>query len=183
MMIQGIINDIENSRSADINDIRKVGHLIIESTKDVRRLAHGLNPVKLNKGGLEAALQHLAENTARRNGLDCYYHGDEQVPDLPNETTMHLYWIAKEAVNNVLKHAEADHIWIQLSANNKRLELTVRDDGQGFPTESEKIDGLGLHTMHYRADLIGGLLTIAPASGDGTIVQCTCRVSSRPFSA
>jgi signal transduction histidine kinase len=87
-------------------------------------------------------------------------------------STGYLYRIASEAVGNAIKHADPDAITIRLAVDGDQLELTVRDDGVDIPADTEPTDGLGLHMMEYRAELIGARLHIEPAEEGGTIVRC-----------
>jgi signal transduction histidine kinase len=77
-----------------------------------------------------------------------------------------VYRIAQEALANVARHASARRVKVNLRTANG-LELTVRDDGEGFDTGAES-DGLGLNGMAERARLVGGELTIASRPGSGT---------------
>ena len=83
-----------------------------------------------------------------------------------------LYRIAQEAVANAIKHGNAKAVLIQLAAENGNLTLRVRDDGTGIPAKPKQT-GMGLHTMRYRATMIGGSLDVRRARPRGTIVTCS----------
>ena len=72
-----------------------------------------------------------------RIGTPVFFESDAEVPPLSSETTLHLYRIVQEAVNNALKHANAQHIWIRLAYKQNQITLTVRDDGVGLPETLE----------------------------------------------
>ena len=84
----------------------------------------------------------------------------------------HLYHVAQEAVNNAIKHGEPRNVLIQLTAEQGRGKLLIRDDGKGIAENPVKTDGMGLHIMNYRAGMIGGTLEVRPDISQGTVVSC-----------
>ena len=82
-----------------------------------------------------------------------------------------LFWIAIEALNNSLKHAQARSVKIHLCCFPSYVELEVSDDGQGFDTTNPGAGGYGLRNMQARADLLGGRLTFTSDPGKGTNVS------------
>ena len=84
----------------------------------------------------------------------------------------HLYYIAQEALNNALRHAEPSVISVSLSSNGASGILLIRDDGVGFDPD-QVVDKFGRYTMENRAKIIGGTLEIKSRKGDGTLVKCT----------
>ncbi|MEO2106415.1 MAG: ATP-binding protein, partial [Actinomycetota bacterium] len=133
----------------------------------------GLRPTVLDDLGLAAGLESLARTLP---GVDVELAIDEQV-ELADHQEIAVYRIAQEALQNIMKHAEADHVWLTLSATGSAVELEVRDDGRGF--RSDGADGAGerasygLSGMRERADLIDADLQIRSAEGKGTIVLVT----------
>jgi NarL family two-component system sensor histidine kinase LiaS len=97
--------------------------------------------------------------------------------DLSPEQEGQLYKIAQEALNNVIKHANATTVTVQLDgSDDTQFCLTIQDDGIGFAPKPDKPDaGLGLRSMRERAQQIGGDLTIRSARGEGTTVQVTVK--------
>jgi signal transduction histidine kinase len=86
----------------------------------------------------------------------------------------HVYRITQEAINNAVRHGKARHIDIVLTQNGATITLSVLSDGAASPALQEKRgDGMGLYTMKYRADMIGGTVEIRPAEPSGTEVICT----------
>jgi signal transduction histidine kinase len=64
-------------------------------------------------------------------------------------------------------------VWVRLYHADDGVVLEVRDDGVGIPPGVDPVDGLGLHMMHHRADVIGATLHVTPAEGEGTVVRCS----------
>ncbi len=83
-----------------------------------------------------------------------------------------LYWLTMEALNNALKHAQAERVAVNLIADGKHFTLEIKDDGVGFdPIETTISGGMGLGTMRSRAEALNGILTIESAPETGTIVR------------
>ena len=99
--------------------------------------------------------------------MDC----DESLTIADVNVATNVYRIAQEAVANAIKHGRARAILIRLAAHNGRTTLQVRDDGRGFRVKSRQ-SGMGLHTMRYRASMIGGSLEIRRDGVRGTLVTC-----------
>ncbi len=151
----------------------QIAALLRESVSHTRRIAKGLNPVGLDAEGLSQALLETAENTQRMFQVDCAFscRGDGNI--FHNSTAIHLYHITREAVHNAIRHGQAKHVSIELETDNAEGRLSIRDDGSGFPIGAPESGGMGLHTMSYRAEMIGGRLLVENAVGGGTVVSVT----------
>jgi two-component system CheB/CheR fusion protein len=103
-----------------------------------------------------------------------------------NTTALHLYRIAQEALNNALRHGQADQIDISLSQQNGQVTLQVSDNGHGFEPNFSRhggpTGGLGLQIMVYRADIIGGVLRIERQAHGGMRVRCVVFVGGSNLS-
>jgi signal transduction histidine kinase len=95
---------------------------------------------------------------------------------LPEEMEQHLLRIAQEAVTNVLKHAAASRVVIQLHTEARRISLRIRDNGRGFEQQDVFTSSgghFGLIGMRERAERLGGELRLASQPGGGTEVEVT----------
>lgn len=146
--------------------------MIDESITQARDLAKGLYPVPLEEEGLETALRALAANTEKRTGVKCVVTGDGPPSQLPIEVAIHLYRIAQEALNNALKHAEAERVEIRLESSGASFDLMVEDDGRGINADESNGGGMGLHIMEYRARAIDAALSVAKGKTGGTRIRC-----------
>jgi signal transduction histidine kinase len=82
-----------------------------------------------------------------------------------------LYRIAQEALNNIMKHARAQHVTLRVRFDDKAVSLQIHDDGAGFDMRSiENGGGMGLHSFAARAAKIGGQVTVDSEPGQGTTV-------------
>lgn len=155
---------------------RDLAQTIVEAIDRTRRktraLSRGLVPAEVDAPGLEAALENLAEQINEGKGPSCRFrcHGDTRVVDA--RTATQLYRIAQEAVANVLRHSQAQHVEIVLSSSQTATVLEIRDDGRGMPSGESREDGMGLRIMRYRAGLIGGMLTVESSPTGGACTIC-----------
>src|SRR5271168_3633467 len=162
----------ENS-SSEARDAAKIVKLVNEAINKTRELSRGLLPVVSDAQGLMSALQLWAVEVEDLFGVLCRFQCD--TPVLINDDTMatHLYHIAQEAVNNAIKHGKPRRVLIQLTAEEGRGKLLIKDDGKGIAENPAHTEGMGLHIMNYRAGVIGGVLEARRDTPRGTIVTCT----------
>ncbi len=158
----------------------EIARLLNDAIRQARDLARGLGPPGLNQTGLDAALATLAVNVQYLFHVSCTLECDRPVVGLRREVAAHLFRIAQEAVNNAVTHGRAERIEISLSAKDDKGLLSVRDNGAGISEKSIKGDGIGLHTMAYRARLIGGSLDVRRLTKCGTAVTCAFPLAERP---
>jgi len=155
--------------SENASDISK---LLGESIRQARDLAHGLIPAAQESGGITNALDHLAKSTQSLFRIECLLECESPPPPLPLSVQTHLYRIAQEAINNAISHGRAKKVVISLGWENGHGVLAVLDDGTGIPEPICDLKGIGLHTMDYRARLVGGALQVRRRSEGGTELMC-----------
>src|ERR1700730_4934055 len=149
-------------------DVATIPQVITETIEACRNLARGLHPITLAAAGLPAALEELAARIPAN--IKFHWPRAERI-DFEPTLALHLYRIAEEAVANAVKHARAKNITIELAVLAGRAVLAISDDGKGIG-EKLKTMGMGLRNMQYRANVIGGELTISGHKGGGTCVRC-----------
>lgn len=140
--------------------------------EQIRVLAQYLRPPSLDAVGLNATLEGLCQDFARRTLLTIDYTGVE-LPPLPDAVNICLYRFLQEALTNVAKHAHANRVRVTLCYESELVNLSVEDDGQGFDKEawassSSQPRGIGLLGMEERIALLGGNLEIESHPGRGT---------------
>lgn len=134
---------------------------------DVRRLAYDLRPPALDDLGLAASLCLLAERYQSSSlTITCDLPAD--LPPLPAAVEVAIYRITGEALTNVVRHAGAHTCTVRLAVA-ERIELTIRDDGRGLPTDAAA--GVGLLSMRERAAELGGECAVTSGMGGGTTVR------------
>src|SRR6266550_2095369 len=147
----------------------KIPSLVTETIRSCRNLARGLHPVTLASAGLPAALAELAARVPANVKFE--WPRSERI-DFEPMLALHLYRIAEEAVANAVKHARAKSITIGLAIVAEQPILEIKDNGKGIG-QKLKTEGMGLRNMQYRANVIGGDLTVEARKGGGTCVRCT----------
>ena len=158
--------------TAESVDADEITRLLHESIGVARDLARGLGPAALNSAGLSGALESLAKNVRNRFRVSCAFARDRDLPVLDQEVEGHLYRIAQEAVNNAIAHGRPRRINISLACKDGKGLLRIRDNGVGVGDGARNTNGIGLHTMGYRAQLIGGRFDIRRGPRKGTAVTC-----------
>jgi signal transduction histidine kinase len=139
-----------------------------EAISDMRMLIFELRPPILDKEGLAAALQSRLDAVESRAGVKAVLNV-KGVLDLSQEQESELYRIAQEALNNVVKHAHARHVRVELTSRTESVRLLIEDDGIGFdPATAEQCGGQGFRNIRERAEIIGAKCSIISESGRGT---------------
>ncbi len=170
---KGLAHKLDTKSKTEAAEAAKIAHLINQAIVQTRDLARGLYPVNLEATGLGAALHELADQVATIFKISCRFRWDDSILVRDNTKATHLYYIAREAVNNAIKHGKAQAVVIGLDRVKDRVILTVKDDGIGLPEEVERTKGMGLHTMNHRARMIGASLAVKQDPAGGTMVACS----------
>ncbi len=162
-----------------VEHLRELRDTATEALREMRLLIYELRPPVLETGGLEGALQARLDAVETRAGL----HAALQVEGtdvLPAAVQEELYHIAREALNNLLKHARARSVHVHLVFQETSTLLEICDDGVGFhPDEIRASGGLGIPGMKERAQRIGARLEIYSAPGEGTMVRVSVTSNGR----
>ena len=155
--------------------VRRDGELAAEVVSSLRKVIRGLRPPVLDDLGLVAALRHLVTEVHGRCGLPIALRvsGDEARLASPSE--MAVYRVTQEALSNIVRHAHAKHVRVDLRFGDS-VQLTVTDDGRGMPETSGLqggFGGLGLVGMRERVSFVGGNLETRAHRPHGTLVRAT----------
>ena len=148
------------------------------SISGLQSLITELRPAALDELGVGPALNALINRTAATSGLEIRarvglaQERGRGAPRLAPEVETAVYRIVQESLTNVIKHAAADHVEIDVVEDAGRVTITVRDDGQGFDP-AERGEGFGLLGMRERVSLVGGELLVESAGAAGTTVSAS----------
>jgi PAS domain S-box-containing protein len=156
----------------EAGDAAKIVNLVNEAINKTRELARGLLPVVSDAQGLMSALQQWAAEVEDLFAVNCRFQCLTPVLIHDDTVATHLYYVAREAVNNAIKHGRARQIIIRLAADQHQGELTIQDDGCGIGAVGPGNKGMGLHLMNYRARMVGGSLEVQRVATGGTVVTC-----------
>lgn len=162
-------------QAPEAEDASAIEQLLSDAVALTRDLARGLSPIGLKDDSLMVGLKNLSIAIAEMHHVACEFKCDRPILVRNLNIGSHLYHIAQEAASNAVKHGHARHVQIELKVRDRVTELSVRDDGTGIPKLLPPTAGMGLRIMGYRANAIGGAITIQPGQDGGTIVHCTVR--------
>jgi signal transduction histidine kinase len=162
---------LKNHRVIEVKDIEKIAELVNNAATDTRNLSRALHRFDVDAAGLVEALEDLVDRemwrTPCRLEVKPSFHLDDDT------VAAQLYRIAREAVINANKHAQARQIVVKLERSGQRqMVLSVTDDGVGVRKARNGARGLGFHIMNYRARLMGGQLKVESPEKGGTRVAC-----------
>lgn len=176
MMLQGLGKRAGRAGSAALGgDLEDIIRQLNGAIRSARSLARGLSPVRPTREGLMEGFVELANHVRELHGM--HVGIDVDLPDgimLDESVATHLYRIAQEGVLNAARHAAATRIQLRLRVAGPDLELQVADDGNGFDPLQHGRGGTGLRVMGFRAQLVGGYLSVESRSGAGTVLRCHC---------
>lgn len=141
--------------------------LLDESCQEIRRIAYNLMPPDIQHKALAEILGILLRRQAIASTLDIRFTHASVPDDLSELIMLNVYRIVQELVHNVIKHAQANYLKIDLEGTTEGIILTVEDDGQGFEIEMVT-SGLGLRNIHSRVHLLKGKIEVHSAPKAGT---------------
>ncbi|WP_128545513.1 ATP-binding protein [Larkinella soli] len=153
--------------------------LILRTIQEVRNVSNELMPTALNDFGLESALRQLVDLQQKQTTTLITFHSGLKNRRLDKAMEMGLYRIAQEAIHNAVKHADADHIDLEVYEKHGRIRLRVEDDGIGFVSRTDSALDLrstgtpsqGLRNMQERTRLMKGTWQIESEPGEGTVIE------------
>ncbi len=149
--------------------LEKIAQLISNTHTDVRRIAHDLLPVTLEKEGLIAAVAQFAADINETGILD--FQVNNQLPSgftFPKNMQLMLYRIIQELINNVIRHSRATQVQVTFIQTNEQLQIEVKDNGVGF---TEAKESQGLYSIRERLKALGGSFNIKGEERKGTRIQ------------
>lgn len=175
MSLEFAMQLVEHEPERLTDELSGIREQALSTTREIRNLLFDLRPLVLDAedGGLVAALTHFFERFQSTPGPRIHLSAD--YPDrLTHNVELTVFAIVQEAVNNVLKHANAENCWIEIRESPEKLIAIIRDDGAGFDvkqvqTDYERRGSWGLLSMVERATLIEAKLNISSHPGKGTI--------------
>jgi len=149
----------------------------IESAlRKLRDIAYQLQPPELEFLGLAESVEDLCRNIHNPSKLSLKCRcSDIKTMKMDYQVKIHVYRIIQEALNNIIRHSEADNAEIRISRKKSGIKVEIRDDGKGFILKNvihnNNHKQLGLHSMNERAKLIDGKLSLSSSPGKGTRID------------
>ncbi|HEY0740232.1 MAG TPA: sensor histidine kinase [Chryseosolibacter sp.] len=179
-MLSGVKFSLSNMKSTVVLDadsllvFERSLDMLDHSISELRRVAHNMMPEVLVKFGLSEALKSYCESLRTSQLFKIDYQSVGANERLPEKTEIFIFRIVQELLNNVVKHAQASHVLVQLSKHDKEVNITVEDNGVGFDrTALSSSDGAGLSSVESRVEYLKGKLDIQSTKGQGTSAYVT----------
>lgn len=154
------------------NAVEEAQQVLREVESEIRRVVLDLHPPLLEGLGLPAALRRLCDEFAAYSDVECQLRVDGEAGRLSERSEIGLYRICQEALSNVAAHAQASRVEVRVDFGASSVRLLIVDDGNGFDPATVSPDRhLGLRSMRYRAESVGGTFRLVSAAGRGTRVE------------
>ena len=177
MGLRGMSEMITTNRTRAIEQANQLEKVATDGVIELQRMVTGLHPPQLDDLGLLAALRWYVNDISSHSGITINIVNHGTKPSLSSDVRAVVFRIAQEAITNVVRHANASKIDIQLDYLEDNIYLRVEDNGQGFNTDVvlKKKPGnptaWGLLGMVERASLVGGTCNIFSHPGKGTLIE------------
>jgi signal transduction histidine kinase len=167
----GRIDRVRGPVDAEIRAaVAECRQLVDNVVRTVRDLSLGLRPSMLDDFGLQPALEWHIRDLSRRFGLTVDLTTDGDLETLPEPHRTCIYRIVQEALTNIVRHARATRVQVQLERRGDALEASVSDDGMGFE-QVPRPAGLGLRGIEERVRDLKGSVTLTTAPRGGTTIR------------
>jgi len=169
MDLSWMLPRLPKDKPAITEKAKTIEDLVNRAITSASNLAHSLRPGFLDCFGIIAAIEIEAQEFSKRSGISCTIVKSQESIELPEVHSITLFRICQETLNNILKHAQAKHVQIEIVKGADHLELIISDDGVGFSnTARNKPRSFGLRGVQERVAHLGGTVKIASTLGRGT---------------
>ncbi len=162
--------------------IQSLSQRLVRISDDVRCMAYQFHPSILDDLGLTAALKHMADEWSEKTGIKTVIVQEEMADPLPRDVASCLYRVAQESLANIMKHAHAARVELELTCGEQEITLSIYDTGVGFDLKDiqARHPGLGLVNMRERVRSVRGQLDIQSEQGRGTHIRVHIPFSGAP---
>jgi signal transduction histidine kinase len=167
----GLIGRDRDSEALD-HELMNLREELAAISEEVHHISYRLHPSIVEDLGIYTALRTECERVQKYTDASIKVQIDEIPAGIPEDAALCAYRVIQEALNNAVRHAQADNIVILLEKDSQTLKLEVSDDGRGFNQAQEKSNGsIGLSSMRERIFMMNGTLSIRSMPGAGTTVS------------
>jgi signal transduction histidine kinase len=155
----------------ELTEIKSTADKTIESMRDIVWL---IRPGEETWQQMLTRFRETAAKLLRAHEYTLTVHGEAHGDRLPLEFKRDIFLIYKEVLNNIVRHANAENVKIDIDCRKGKIQLLIEDDGDGFNNlDKEFREGNGLRNLRMRAQAIGGNLKVRSTLNEGTSVQLT----------
>jgi two-component system sensor histidine kinase UhpB len=168
LSLQSIYNEIASGQSEVGNQVKETIHIVEDMMRHIRQVLYELRPPSFGTMSLPKTLEELSSYLALSSGLRVVFSSQEQVLSIPSAQATALYRLVQEGMNNAVKHAKANCVWINFECAEGEVNISLEDDGQGFDPSERSTYGIGLQGLRERFLMLGGNFDVESALGKGT---------------
>ncbi|WP_079480692.1 HAMP domain-containing sensor histidine kinase [Halobacillus salinus] len=172
MMAQATERILEKKPDKAKKQLHEITQMALQAQTEMRALLLHLRPVHLSGDSLTSGIESLVEELKQKCSLK--FHLDmEDSPNLSKTAEEHVFRVLQEALSNILRHANASNVTINISSSGREVFVHIADDGNGFSLADHKDNkaSYGLKTMRERCEEIGGEFSIRSREGEGTYID------------
>jgi signal transduction histidine kinase len=162
----GLLSECE-SKEELIESIKDKQKMLSRATEELRTITRNLMPVSITEFGIGGTLKELAANIRKTNDIDLIVSDSDENERYQPDFEINLFRILQEMINNTIKYAHANKIYIELKHSDERLALIYSDDGLGFDPEKVR-HGLGLRNIEARVKFYQGEYSLESGKTEGT---------------
>jgi PAS domain S-box-containing protein len=174
-LASSLATEAERAGSPLADNLTKLADVAIHTIETCRNIARGVSPLTESRGSLVQSLRQIADFAAAGGHASVSFEAIENAPlALPNESRDQLHRITQEAVNNALRHSDADNIEVTIQVDPALVTVKVVDNGRGLGASPEAQTGRGIDGMRQRAATIGARLWVETKHSGGAAVVCEC---------
>jgi signal transduction histidine kinase len=171
--LSSIVNRIATGENVSVAQVRSLEGIVDSTFDSVHRISSDLRPSVLDLG-IVAALDWQAKEFERQLGIACKFSCNQaEIMVLP-EQAITLFRIFQESMSNIVKHAHATHVEVDLNASKNDIVLTISDNGVGIKSsDALKTNSFGLRGMRERATALQGSFSVTQSTEQGTVITLT----------
>ena len=167
---------LRKSGHPDADSLMKISELVDETIDQVRAVLAGMAPVEIHNRDAGTALRILCRRIEQTHKIRCCFTNELSHLISAPETVKNLYFVAAEAINNAIRHSQADQIEVRLrgGCNAQQGELLIRNNSTCSNINAfSELTGIGLTGMHFRAEVMHGTLDILRYPDDFIAIVCS----------
>jgi PAS domain S-box-containing protein len=184
LLADSIEKDIRSSNlEAALDSCQKFKSICHDFASNLRRLALDLRPPELDLLGLSSALSNYFREIEKETGLKIEFESNMNEKKIRDGRPIVVFRIVQEAVNNILKHSQANRVRVSLQSHGRMISLAIKDNGRGFAPEKNKKEagsGMGLRLIREMAESLDGTFEISSSPGKGTELRVSLPAAKPP---
>ncbi len=155
----------------DKEKVKTTSDLLHKAIQDLRNLSKSLNPERIQQVGLLASIKSDLQFLQGTGKYSCSLEVDENFPDFDSNNTVIIFRIMQEVINNIIKHADASAITVNMKVKEDKPVISITDNGKGFRPGEPGTNGIGLQNIKHRALLVKATAETTSLPGAGTTVS------------